>query len=158
LVIYTGHENVKRWIGGWGRRGGFTGEDEHHGGVIEKVARTRDGEFLRAGNLEPDGLTVTHGSDAEPPGFDVDTFIPKARLDSGDGDSYRAGDVEVNEVVTGGGVSYIDGLVADGYRECGGAQFRWNWNRINARGGGDYAGEREHSRQEHTKSTQEART
>ena len=52
----------------------------------------------------------------------------------------------------------IDGLVIDRDREGGGAEFRRNRDGLNARGSEEYAGERDHSRQEHTKSTQEART
>ncbi len=85
-------------------------------------------------------------------------MIPEAGLARGDRDVDGAGDVEVDEVVAGGGVGYVDGLVVDRNGESSRAQLRWNGDRINARSGEDNAGEREHSRQEHTRSTQEART
>ncbi len=126
--------------------------------MIEEVAGAGDGELLRASDFEADGLAVSHRADAETPWLDVDSFIPKAGLCRGDSDGDWAGNVKVDEVVAGGSVGDVDRLIVDRYGEGGGAQLRRNRNRINARSGGDYAGEREHSRQEHTRSTQEAET
>jgi len=142
---------------GWRRRRRLTSEDKEHSGVIEKIARAGDRELLRPGDFEPDSLAVAHGADAKPPWLDVDTFIPEAGLLGGDGDGYRAGNVEVDEVVAGGGVSYVDGLVIHSDGKGCGAQLRRNGDGLNPRSGEDDAREREYSRQEDTRSTQEAK-
>ena len=113
---------------------------------------------MRAADFESDGLAIAHGPDSEPPWLDVDTFIPKAGLSGVDGDGYGACDVEIDEVVAGGGVGYVDWLVVDGDGEGSGAQLRWNGYWLNMRRGENHAGGREHSRQKHTRSTQEAKT
>ena len=135
----------------------FPGEDEKHGGVIEEVAGPGYGELLRAGDFESDGLALAYGADAEPPRFDVDALVPEAGFSGGDGDGDGAGDVEIDEVVAGCGVGYIDGLVINRNGEGGGAKFRRDGDGLNARGGKDHAGEHEHSRENHTMSAQEAR-
>ena len=106
-------------MAGGRRRGRFAGKDEEHGGVIEKIARTGDGEFLRSSDLESNRLPFAHRPNAEPPRFDVDALIPKAGLSRGNGDGDGASDVEVDEVIAGGGVSDVHGLVVDRNREGG---------------------------------------
>ena len=157
LAIHARFKYMNGRTSGRRRRRRLTSEDKEHSGVIEKIARAGDRELLRPGDFEPDSLAVAHGADAKPPWLDVDTFIPEAGLVGGDGDGYRAGNIEVDEVVAGGGVSYVDGLVIHSDGKGCGAQLRRNGDGLNPRSGEDDAREREYSRQEHTRSTQEAK-
>jgi hypothetical protein len=157
LVIHTGRIEVHLSISGrwWGWR---TGEDEQHCRVIQKVARARDGELLRAIDFEADCLPVARGANAEPPRLNVYAPIPKAGLTCSDGDRHGSGDVKIDEVVAGGRMCHIDRLIVHGDAEGAGAQLGWYRHRLNMRSGIRRARKRKQCHEECTKATQEAET
>ena len=110
-MIHPGGENVNRRTGYRGRRRRFTGKHKQHGGVIQKVARPRDGKLLRTRDFESDRLPVAHRTNPKPPRFNVHALIPEAGLARSNGYGHWAGNVEIDEVVAGCGMSHIHGLV-----------------------------------------------
>ena len=73
-----------------------------------------------------DGLAVTSGAQTQAPRLDVDAAIPEVRLGGGDFDVDRAGDVEADVVVIGGGVGHVDGLAVHCNGERGRKHFGGN--------------------------------
>ena len=91
---------------------------------IQKFARLRDRELGRSGEPEADGLALPRGPQPQPPGLDIDAFIPEAGLGGGDGHVHGAGDVEVDEVVTRGDVGHVDRFAVHGDGEGRGPHLR----------------------------------
>lgn len=87
------------------------------------IAGTGDGELLRAGDAEGDRGAVADRTDAEAHGLDLDAAIPEVGVVGGHGESDGAADVEVEEVVAGGGVENVGGMAVDADAEVGGADF-----------------------------------
>ncbi len=73
-----------------------------------------------AGESKADGLSGPAGAQAQAPRLDVDAAIPEVRLGGGDFNVDRAGDVEADVLVVGGGVSHVYGFAVHGYGEGGG--------------------------------------
>jgi hypothetical protein len=103
-------------------------------------------------------LPLAFGPDTKPPWLDVDAAIPESCFGSGNRHFNGSGDIEIDEVVTGGSVSDIHVLAIYRDGEGLGAKLFRNWDWLNAGCGERSAGERKHSNHEHTKSTQEVGT
>jgi hypothetical protein len=78
-----------------------------------------------------------------PPGLNIHALRPEARLGGGNLHGHRAGDVEADKLVAGGGVGHVHGLAVHLDGESRGVHFLRNGNGLHARGGLSRNGKRE---------------
>ncbi len=116
-----------------GDRRGMRDKDKQHLGVVQEIARPRDGEFDGVFNLELDGPSVARGTNPEAPGLNIDAIVPEAVFVGGDGEAEAGGGLDVDVVIAGGGVGYVDGLAVDLDGVFKGAQFLRYRNRHHAK-------------------------